>query len=264
MAEDEPAAKRSKVCGCKMTEGAAAGTLVDSLGLVAPAPGQKFHTLILCTASCSTDTFAGEYYARVDNAFWYIAGLRLGLTPERTMLGKLNPANNKTAHKIPSNYAAAFVEEHTKADYAGQVAELTGAGFGLWTVLSRCSVPDGHDKITAANSEANAIRALCEERGITRIVLAEGTKCEQAFALFNEDWLKSGLLTLGPMDRLPGGPARFKQKKFDAVRGGAAAGGVELTVCVSTQNAVKGLYADKRADWMRKAFAEDAPGDDAL
>ena len=180
------------------------------------------------------------------------------------MLGKLNPANNKTAHKIPSNYAAAFVEEHPKADYAGQVAELTGAGFGLWTVLSRCSVPDGHDKITAANSEANAIRALCEERGITRVVLAEGTKCEQAFALFNEDWLKSGLLTLGPMDRLPGGPARFKQKKFDAVRGGAAAGGVELTVCVSTQNAVKGLYADKRADWMRKAFAEDAPGDDAL
>ena len=206
----------------------------------------------------------GEYYARVDNAFWYIAGLRLGLTPERTMLGKLNPANNKTAHKIPSNYAAAFVEEHPKADYAGQLLALTGAGFGLWTVLSRCSVPDGHDKITAANSEANAIRALCEERGITRVVLAEGTKCEQAFALFNEDWLKSGLLTLGPMDRLPGGPARFKQKKFDAVRGGAAAGGVELTVCVSTQNAVKGLYADKRADWMRKAFAEDAPGDDAL
>ncbi|KAH8047936.1 hypothetical protein JL720_15958 [Aureococcus anophagefferens] len=120
MAEDEPAAKRSKVCGCKMTEGAAAGTLVDCLGLVAPEPGKPFHTLILSTSSCSTDTFAGEYYARVDNAFWYIAGLRLGLTPERTMLGKLNPANNKTAHKIPSNYAAAFVEEHPKADYAQQ------------------------------------------------------------------------------------------------------------------------------------------------
>ncbi|KAH8068741.1 hypothetical protein JL721_6305 [Aureococcus anophagefferens] len=205
MAEDEPAAKRSKVCGCKMTEGAAAGTLVDCLGLVAPEPGKPFHTLILSTSSCSTDTFAGEYYARVDNAFCS------------------TPANNKTAHKIPSNYAAAFVEEHPKADYAGQCAALTGAGFGLWTVLSRCSVPDGHDKITAANSEANAIRAaLCEERGITRV------------------------------------------KKFDAVRGGAAAGGVELTVCISTQNAVKGLYADKRADWMRKAFAEDAPGDGAL
>ncbi|KAH8097700.1 hypothetical protein JL720_602 [Aureococcus anophagefferens] len=215
MAEDEPAAKRSKVCGCKMTEGAAAGTLVDCLGLVAPEPGKPFHTLILSTSSCSTDTFAGEYYARVDNAFWYIAGLRLGLTPERTMLGKLNPANNKTAHKIPSNYAAAFVEEHPKADYAGQCAALTGAGFGLWTVLAllRAGRPRQDH---GANSEANAIR-LCEERGVTRV-------------------------------------------QFDAVRG-AAAGGVELTVCISTQNAVKGLYADKRADWMRKP--PRTPGDAA-
>jgi hypothetical protein len=48
------------------------------------------------------------------------------------------------------------------------------------------------------------------------------------------------------------------------VRGDAKEDGVEITVCMSTQAAARGRGADKRADWMRKAFAEEVPGDDAL
>ena len=287
-------APRSAHCGCELPAGGG-DTWVHSLPPVLPPAGRPFHTLLLQTNTTSFESQAREYFARSDNAFWcaamhskpqptsgtngalsgrFIAGLELKFDPERSVAGQaarfdLQGGMRTACRPVPELYRRQFEEldpPHPQLDYSGQLAALGEAGIGLWTVLSKTQVPDGHSPITATNSTPNNdLKAFCAKHKIRRLVLGEGAKCAEAFAKFNADWMRSGELKLADDTYTS---KQFKQKKYGAMREASSsrpmasylagqrgsAAPVELAVCHTPHGRV--VNTGKAGMTKEAAFAE--------
>eukprot|EP00040_Diaphanoeca_grandis_P040013 m.260945 g.260945 ORF g.260945 m.260945 type:complete len:378 (-) comp40912_c0_seq1:137-1270(-) len=84
------------------------------------------HTLILGTHPSIESLARAQYYGHKCNAFWWIAGAKLGFT--------------RAEHTPPSNIAPHLPKEHNtnKLRYTEQCQKLTDNGFIVWDVLDKC------------------------------------------------------------------------------------------------------------------------------
>ena len=96
----------------------------------------------------------------------------------------------------------------------------------------------------------NDVRALCDKHKVRRLVLGEGKKCANTFALMQQAWLTSGKLKLADDETTR---ACFKQRKYAIMRDGYDAGAIELAVCDSPQAAAKKMRA--RDSYQRLVFS---------
>ena len=67
--------------------------------------------------SCTVDTAAGEPFARVDNAFWYIAGLALGFRRAPSLLGKRHEEGRVIGGKYVGGNLIPGAKGKIRADY---------------------------------------------------------------------------------------------------------------------------------------------------
>ena len=114
------------------------------------------HTLLLGTMPSTASHAEAQYYAHPSNAFWWLVGEALGFRRGGPREGEwpLGQFTSKPAKDILEGLRQA---EAPVLAYEQQVEGLTGAGYALWDVVSRCTIRNSEDA-SIRNKEPNNVQ----------------------------------------------------------------------------------------------------------